>query len=227
MKGIRIVLLLLLLMTALTGCMEMKVHVTVNLDGSADLEYKLGFESSFLSLMEFQGQNPLAESEAELEAEGFRVESYRDGNIRGIVARRRVEKLTPEDMASFGETQLSGEGLKVDKGFLRTTYRFETQLDIPDLDNELAQGFLENITLEFGVTLPIKPSHHNASRTDNNGKSLYWDLSTGEVESLYVEAWHWNYLNLALTGGGLVLVVTISILLVLRRRKTENYYKPI
>jgi hypothetical protein len=223
MKGMRIALILLLL--TLTGCMEMKVHVTVNLDGSADLEYKLGFESSFLSLMELQGQNPLKDSETELKAEGYRVESYRDGNMRGIVARRRVEKFTPEDIASFGEAQLAGEGLTVDKGFFRTTYRFETQLDIPDLVNEIAQGFLDNVTLEFGMTLPIKPSKHNASRTDNNGKSLYWDLSSGEVESLYVEAGHWNFLNLALVGGG-VLAAMIILLLVLRRKK-ENYHKPI
>ena len=54
-KRVALVLLLVFVMVSTAGCAEGIFHVTVNRDGSADLNYKVGFDNSFYSLMSAMG----------------------------------------------------------------------------------------------------------------------------------------------------------------------------
>src|SRR5690554_2674608 len=84
---------LLITVFLLSGCVEGKFHITLNNDGSADINYRLGFDNTMLGFMQTDQENPLEEMRREAEENGFKVRNYKENNMLGIVATKHVDSL--------------------------------------------------------------------------------------------------------------------------------------
>ncbi|NLA27908.1 MAG: hypothetical protein GX878_11000, partial [Firmicutes bacterium] len=140
--------LTLLLLSALTGCVEVDYYIKVNRDASADVEYKLAFDQMFMGLLELQGENPLDQASQSAEEKGFTVSRYSEGDMSGIIARMHLDSLQELPHISIAWSEAAFEGnshdddakspFKVKPGFFCNRYLLDMQIDLSEMSADEA-----------------------------------------------------------------------------------------
>ena len=243
-RGILALVFLVVLALSLSGCMQVVTHVTINKDGSVDLENSLAMDKDLFAMMQAgDAEDPFAELRRQLQEEGFEVTDYDGEGFTGIKAYKHFAK--PAEAVKLFPARLENgpqvserADFSVQKRFFRTTYRFAGDIDLtmPELEQEtqggedefaalgsaLGRAFLHQIDIRFLVTLPVKPERHNADKVADGGRTLEWKLRPGKKYHLEFRCNLLNVSNLlAVAGGafGVVLVAALITLLAIRRRK--------
>lgn len=216
---IRLTILLLGLALLITGCVNGEFKVKVNKDGSADLDYKLLMNASLLAFAE-PGKNPLDEMKQDAEKDGFTVSNVSEGEMVGIKATKHVEKIN--EIPMFGDKKLSDK-FYIEKGWFQDTYRLKTNMDLSDMKEtgegaEMANAMLSQIKLKFILALPVKAEKHNASSVSDEGKTLEWHLVPGQNNNIEFEAKVLNTTNIAITAGGVILLLGIITFIVKKKK---------
>lgn len=71
--------------------MKVLLKVTVNKDGSADLDYKILLNSALLAFFDPNaGEDPIKELKTNAEIDGFIVSNFNQGDMTGIRATKHV-----------------------------------------------------------------------------------------------------------------------------------------
>ncbi|OEF96729.1 DUF3153 domain-containing protein [Desulfuribacillus alkaliarsenatis] len=209
LRRMGIIVILLLVALVATGCAEGAFHITINADGSADLDYKLGVHRSTLGLLALAGDNLVLDLRRGAKQEGYIVSSYTTDQFSGLQLRKTLETL---DDASFDfdmfEIKLPfiGEAteqqvtvnepmLTVRERMFFTTYNASGNIDLSAIDinlpsqlSQLGALAIEQINLEFILTLPMQPTKHNADEVRDNGYTLVWDIKPGKNNEIEVTA---------------------------------------
>lgn len=227
-RHIVLVLTFLLLCLSLSGCGQVYYHVTINKDGSADLEYRVGISDSLLGLAEL-GDSPIDKMRKSAEAEGFAVKNYREGGMTGIIATKHFASMN-ELSAKFQELLEKGieEGMslkdqipnvEVKKVFWQTHYTFKADIDLSlnktaegdPIADVIANTFLNQMDLRFLLTLPVTPKTHNALRVSDDGKTLEWQLIPNSLNRIQVEVIVPNLVNIGVTLAGAVVLILVGV----------------
>lgn len=235
MRRIVYFLVIAILAIFLTGCAEGIFHVTINNDGSADIKYRVGADSMVLGLLSGEESNPIDEMRQSAVSEGFSVTNYRENNMTGIIAIKRVTTL--KDLPDFGQFQTAGMPLTgdtagdnmtftVDEGFFQNVYSFNTSIDLSDMkampDEDpfgLSSAMLGQIDLRFILTLPFKPESHNAPTVRDDGRTMEWQLIPGSDNIFDMKAKVPNVVNITITAvAGLIILLAVIVLLMKKRR---------
>lgn len=89
-----------------------------------------------------------------------------------------------------------------------------------DFDPSLITG---NMDLSFEVKLPYKVINTNATTKDDDGKTLKWNLTSSDVDSISFEFFLYNMTNICILAGGvaLIIIVVIVIVVVSGRKKDQ------
>ena len=88
--------------------------------------------------------------------------------------------------------------------------------------NFLTKRLLDNqLDLSFSLTLPIKPLTHNADHVSPDGKTLTWDISLLQPNTVNVVVKAPNIKRIVWTAG-LGIVLLALVIWLLRRRLTKN-----
>ena len=83
-----------------------------------------------------------------------------------------------------------------------------------------------NLDLSLNVTLPYQAISNNATKTENDNKTLSWDLTSSEIETINFEFELYNMTNIYLTVGGIALLIIIIIVVtVTKHKKRKNIGK--
>ena len=83
-----------------------------------------------------------------------------------------------------------------------------------------------NLDLSLNVTLPYQAISNNATKTENDNKTLSWDLTSSEIETINFEFKLYNMTNIYLTIGGIALLIIIIIVVtVTKHKKRKNIGK--
>lgn len=83
-----------------------------------------------------------------------------------------------------------------------------------------------NLDLSLNVTLPYQAISNNATKTENDNKTLSWDLTSSEIETINFEFELYNMTNIYLTIGGIALLIIIIIVVtVTKHKKRKNIDK--
>lgn len=83
-----------------------------------------------------------------------------------------------------------------------------------------------NLDLSLNVTLPYQAISNNATKTENDNKTLSWDLTSSEIETINFEFDLYNMTNIYLTIGGIALLIIIIIVVtVTKHKKRKNIDK--
>ena len=222
-RGI-LAVVLLLFPSVLTGCVESEIHLTVNRDGSGDLELSAAAEESTLEWIEAATDFNLEEIKKAAKEEGFSPEEFRENGKTGIRASRHLDSLDGnwEEMSGISPAAESDFNLEKEEGFLFNTYHFAGKvsgdfLSNNDLFDRIAIQALSETS--FVLTLPVEPVDHNADRTSDGGKTLEWELRPGESKEMAVSVRVPDTVNMVMGALGITALL-FGLLYVLVLRKT-------
>ncbi|WP_408956512.1 hypothetical protein [Natroniella sp. ANB-PHB2] len=194
----------------LTGCMKLRSNVLLNKDGSGQIEYIFGMESSFYTIGGQEVSNFFIELEDVAIDKGYEVNTFDDGNYVGLIVSKEVADLTSYErkLGLFGEIEEKSEvglaelddilslvGIEKENSFLATTYMYDKEIDLTELawedDNQINQFFstalLKEMDLGLELDLPVEPTESNATLVKEGGNKLIWELVLGEKNQIYFE----------------------------------------
>ncbi len=93
----------------------------------------------------------------------------------------------------------------------------DSDLNLDDLAN-----LLTNLDLSFTVKLPTAPISNNATKTENDGKTLIWTLTSSDLNSIEFEFELYNYLYIGIMGGAVLLLIVLIIIIISKKKKGKK-----
>lgn len=242
-------LLLVSVLTLLTGCVKFNATMDIKKDKSMDFSIIYAFDTSL-----FGSQDLLEESDKkELKSQGFIVEDYSQNNMKGFTIKKNISNI--DDVSSTSDTNYDMSGLlnnstdnnyffKVKKGILKNTYIAKFKFDAKESDlntdesNDTSSGVTDdsdsinmddldlssmtsNLDLSFNVKLPYSSISSNATTKNNDGKELTWNLSSNQEEMIEFEFELYNMTNIYIGAGILLVLIVIIIISILNKKKNK------
>lgn len=240
MKCLKILFFIFILCSLfLTGCINGTFHVTVNKDGSANLDYKVGLDNSLTSMMN-EKENPLTKIKEEAEQQGFTVSSFRENGYTGIEAKKtlaNVDELTTTQNNMLKQIDSASDGDFVRKrGFFYDTYQLKGKLDYTkelfqkgneavetsgtngSKSNPFTEMIMDKSDFKILLTLPSTAEKNNASRISGEGPVTYeWDLIPGQNNEIILESKIMNKSHVVLFSSILIFIAILTVKLLRRR----------
>lgn len=242
-------LLLVSILTLLTGCVKFNATMDIKKDKSMDFSIIYAFDTSL-----FGSQDLLENSDKkELESQGFIVEDYNQNNMKGFTIKKSISNI--DDVSSTSDTNYDISGLlnnstdnnyffKVKKGILKNTYIAKFKFDANESDlntdeaNDTSSGVTDdsdsinmddldlssmtsNLDLSFNVKLPYSSISSNATTKNNDGKELTWNLSSNQEEMIEFEFELYNMTNIYIGAGIILVLIVIIIISILNKKKNK------
>ncbi len=224
-------LLILLVVTVvlpflLTGCFKFSMHLTLNKDGTADMDIIMAASQMLLTMGTGMESSIFGDKREQLDEQGFEITDYSEENMVGFRATKRMQSV--EDFSSLGLGDDMGLGdqeiFTVEKGALTTTYHLNADINFGDLLGEESDMMaLLAPDMLFILTLPVKPLEHNATSVSDDGKTVEWKLSPTKVNNIQLSARAPNATAIA-TGAivGVALLGLIPVFIFIRKRKAGS-----
>lgn len=227
-----LILLLVACSLAAAGCIKAEETVTIKEDGSSTMVTRMvgnvfAAEALKSSKDAFVKENPAAV-----------VKEVQDGDMTGYeiaVSYPDIETLAAKGGDMFTAVEGRNAGVAVAKSWFYDTYTFDLfvageKMDTGAQDPEsqaMVQGMLAEVQYNFTLNLPVKPETQNADSVAGDGKSLTWNLKTtiteGKDAKIQARYRIYNQTHIAMTVGGIVLILLIAGgLLYMRRRKQTD-----
>lgn len=191
MKKLRNVLLLLVATITLTGCMKFNANMEIKKDKSMDFSIIYAMDTSMMG-GETNEELVKDEDKEELKKQGFTVEDYTDGKMKGIKITKTIKNI--DDVSSTEDTTYSLSSMldgkdhkdekmfKVEKGFLKNTYTAKFTFDM----NESNMGMdEEEENFDFENPDETEVSDNDTLTTTEEDESTDLDLSSLNDPSLY------------------------------------------
>ena len=240
----------------LPGCVKMHSHLTVQKNGSADVEHVIAMEASVLDMIgKEDGKDPLQELRDGMQQEGYTVDKYSEGKMTGVRAVKHFKdidsavkalgdpsKNTKADdetgKSALGSLGNIGNAMKVEKSFFTTKYTLNADLDLSSPADKATKAddpfadFGESMAqslfdLSFALTLPVKPGSSNAPRVSDEGRTLEWPINIGGKTNLAAEVTVPNITNIVLTiAGGVLLLILLFLAVGLKKSMAASATPP-
>ncbi|MBA4494209.1 DUF3153 domain-containing protein [Paenactinomyces guangxiensis] len=248
-KTVKILLVAIAMALILTGCVDAHMHVTINLDGSGTYEVKIlsnkMIASQFDDLKQRLAQYGYQVKELdEGNKKGWVAtkivdnvveeppgKEFQDGaNAALEFFSKRTASANTTDL-QYATPSISGLGkeFKVENSLFTTTLIFDTNVDLTDLNEgsdtlgSLNQMILDQINLNFILTLPVEVDKHNATSVSDDGKTLTWKIKPGEKNPIYMAIDIPNFLTWGIIIVlGIIVLIIVIIVLVSRRKKKKR-----
>lgn len=217
-KIIGLIIMIIVMLVALTGCAEINYEVEVHKDGSGEITYIYGISKEVLKQLNVSAEEVVSSMKEQAEESSYIVEAYEDENVSGFKANKHVEDLTKDFslQEAFGEEYVKdteNNGIKVEKTFLVTKYSQNAKIDLTSTDE--TQGSIE---MTYKVKLPAKVTTSNASVVSENEKELTWYLKSGEINEVEFVAEQINILPVVIMVLTVCVVVAILVFIILKKK---------
>jgi hypothetical protein len=247
-KGIRLVLLSLLLVVTLTGCVDVDAHVTVNSDLSGS--YEITFLTSSFTDQFLQKDSERQDSlKTQLQNQGFTITDIEKEGQAGWKATKQIDSFldeSPTDLVNNIKTAYdwtmkrtaslqavegstdsgtpSNSGITTEWGLFTTTVNADFRFNLLDQNtfSEIPESFqkifFDKMNLRFHLTLPVEATEHNATQVSEDGNTLTWKLSPTEENHIHLS----KDLPNPITWGIILILAIILLIVFLRKRKRRR-----
>lgn len=207
----------------LTGCFKFSLHLTVNRNGSADMDIIMAASQALVAMGMGLENSIFGDKREQLAEQGFAISDYTAENLTGFRATKRMKTLEEFSALGLGDDLGLGdqELFTVEKGPFFTTYHLHAEINFLDLfgdESEMMVLFAPD--MRFILTLPVTPLEHNASSVSSDGKTLEWILSPTKVNQISLSARVPNT-NALLVIILAALILASSIVLIILRQKRK------
>ncbi len=211
----------------LTGCVNVETNMEIKMNKKMNFEIVMALKKDLLGDEGITYEDLLSdEQKEELTNKGFKVEKYEENDLVGtkiIKSFNNIDYLSSTedvdlDLDSVIEDELSTAYIfKVEKGFLKNKYYAKYDLD--SVNNSNNNFNIDFMNFNFKVTLPLEALNSNATKIENDGKVLIWDLGkTDEPIEFAFEIYNSkNVLAVILSGLIIVLLFINTVLRILAR----------
>ncbi len=219
-KTIGLISMLLIILVALTGCVNVNYEVEVNKDGSGDISYIYGFSKETLKDLPISTDDMVESMKEQAEENAYVVEAYENDEISGFKASKHIEDLSKDFslQEAFGEEYVKdteNNGIKIEKGLFITKYSQNAEIDLTSM-----KDLSGNVDMTYKVKLPAKAKTNNATEVSKNSKELTWKLTAGEINNVEFVAQEMNVLAIIITVIIIAAVVAgIVILFIVLKKK--------
>ena len=221
-KIVLIILILSVFALFLSGCIEGHMHVSFNIDGSADIEFML-LASTAMGMLEGQGMDIFADIKSDMINDGFTLEDKKTEDKKGFVGRRKIDNLDElYELTFLGDMEPPDveitEGLFIDEYVISHNMK----LSIPGMGAEDdAFAKLLDPKISFILTFPIDPVTHNADRVSSDGKTIEWDIGMESEKpvNVVVNVPKIDRIILVVAAFIILLVIVIFIVKAIKKKK--------
>lgn len=204
----------------LTGCIEMKYHLTLNANGTANVAMTMAVDESAMQagMGEMGGmgggkgapkmdlKSMLDGAKEEAKKDGYTLKDYKNGSKVGFTA---VKNMTAAETQEFFTKQMKAEqgeqALVMKKGLFFNTYKLNLKADPSGgQGGEMASSYMD---VKFLLTTPGKATKHNAQKVSDDGRTLEWDMMKAASTGMQAELQVPNMMNMGIAGlVGLLLI---------------------
>ena len=219
-KTIGLIIILVIMLIILTGCAEVNYEVEINKDGTGKISCSYEISKEDLGDKAALLQAAATSMKEKVEENGYTVEMYEDDQVSGFKGSKTLNDITTEYSIeevfevyeNFGEKYVEDteeNGIKIEKTLFKTIYSQKAEVDLTEIGTE--------INMEYKMKLPATVKTNNANNVSEDGKTLTWEIKTGEVNNIEFVAEQINILPIiiivAAVVGTIVIVVTVIIIL--------------
>ena len=129
--------------------------------------------------------------------------------------------VSDDDLTPAGDeaTNPSDEVAQRDGENDKLTDNDQTSPSDGDFNLDDLTNLLTNLDLSFTVKLPTAPISNNATKTENDGKTLIWTLTSSDLNSIEFEFELYNYLYMGIMGGAILLLIVLIIIIIISKKK--------
>lgn len=230
--------MLALMLFILSACADGEAHVTVNMNGTVDLNLNLSVTDAALGKIGQDNLMPLLAQS--LERNNFKTEVTKQGDRNVLQAANHYEK---GSMTGFNTSDMP-PGIRFEQstipGFFTSKMHITAEADLmesmPDGDIKeqinivpsfLKRLLLKDMNFDFKLSLPIKAEDSNADQVQDGGKTLIWNIAPLQKNKMDLTVQIPNIRNILLvTVIGLVLILALIIWFFVRRRRTKKQQHP-
>ena len=216
-KIIGLIIMLIVMLVALTGCAEVNYEVEVHKDGSGEITYIYGVSKNKIGNAPDIVEQFVEAMREQAEESGYTVELYENDDISGFKANKYVKNLT-EDFSleeAFGEEYVQdteNNKINIENNFWTTTYSQNTELDLTNLSST-------DVEMTYKIKLPTKVKTSNASEVSEDGKVLKWNLTGGELNKIEFVAEEINILPIIIIAVVAIIIIVVAIVFIILKKK--------
>ncbi|KGX87085.1 YajG family lipoprotein [Pontibacillus litoralis] len=224
MRKKRLIITLLIATMLLAGCAQGTAHITVHKDGMVDVQMDVVLPSSAQVVVRDKMIHGI---ERDLDGQGIQFEEVPSEEGLHYRMKKRIDSSQLEQSNTKEIDLLS---LQTEEHIFTTTYIVDGEVDVMEAYGGILQtintyapfDIMENMfkSLDFQakLTLPYDiVKDHNASVKE--GRTLTWDVSLTEPNSIYMELSVPNIRNIVIAAVGVLIVLITAVIWWLRRRK--------
>lgn len=222
-KVIGLIVMLLVILISFSGCAKVNYEVEINKDGSGKITYIYGISKEKLGDSKDLVEQFVETMKEQAEENDYTVEIYEDEKNSGFIANKHIENLS-EDFSLeevFGEEYVKdteNNKINIEKDFWKTKYFQNAKLDLTNLKDT-------NIEMVYRIKLPVNSKINNATERTEDGKTLTWNLKSGEINSVEFVAEETNILPITIITIVVLVAMVLVVLLILKKKsvtKNEN-----
>lgn len=231
MKKIIALLMLFVLVLSFTGCMQITYHVTLNSNGTADVQYEMYMDKSTVSMImgsDGEVSDPFAENRANAEAKGFTVTPIETETQVGFKATSENIELNIQDIIQNVGMGGNGEGgITVKKGLFTNKYTVNANINTTDIfgEDEQSKSMIPLINNSISVKLIFTAPSEIVSETgavfQNSPNSREYKIELGKDNNISLSYTLVNMTNIYIFIG-IILIAVLFLFFYLRSKKKKS-----
>lgn len=236
-----------LLALFLPGCLDVRSHLTLNKDGSAEVEYVTLLDVAAMSQSPAAGMSKMpkmdpavmgkqmvASMRKQMQDDGFTVSDANDGAKVGVKGVKHLKDAT--EIRNFLSKRMSiqepEKAFVVKKGFFVTSYKLDAKTaGMGEAGNNplMAGGMMQamsGMSMSFTLTAPAKAKQTNAAKFSDHGRTMEWTITPGQSTSLQADINVVHLGNISLTILFLIFLLGVGGFVLSKGRKKTAVQLP-
>lgn len=208
-KKVFLVSLLLLIVFAFSGCIDGEIKVSINEDGSIDLEQMFKMAEGDYEMMKQEGEDFFADMKEGMIEEGFEAEKFTEGGEVGVRGHRHIADPDKMEADLMGDEDVDAKtDINIDEGLFKTKYSLDFLFEGAEGTEEFGAEMMSDMfNIDFILELPEEPIEHNADTYNEDNNELIWNLDLAHETSVQASFEAWNISSLIAIGAGAIIVV--------------------
>lgn len=208
---------MIFLLLILTGCSKKSeiygdLHIWIYANGSGKYELTMRTHPLLLPNLQFLKER--------LQASQFKIQTFENKSSAGWIATKQVKNIRDEpipfeeSVATTHTTEKWKKSIQIKRGIFFQTISMDYDLNLTKIDQEVplkefAKLFYDRVKIKLFLTLPIRPTKHNAVVESDEGKTLQWNPQLGKHNRIQLSGdipnlvgwFSTGFLSLCLLGG--------------------------
>lgn len=183
-KTLSIIVLLLIMIIALSGCAKVDYSTTIKSDGSGEITYICAMNKTLIENLGKNNASATYDLRTKAESAGYSIEDYEDEEMAGFKASKKVDDITNKSyiLELFEQYVENGEESKINikNHLFGKTYSQKAIINLESVEQLKELG----AKVSYTVNLPTKVSKTNANNISKDKKTITWNIDFGTTEEI-------------------------------------------